>query len=24
MLIDGDLHTDLDAQSIDQVLEKYT
>jgi NADH-quinone oxidoreductase subunit E len=23
MLIDGDLHTDLDAQSVDRVLEKY-
>jgi len=24
MLIDGDLHVDLDEQRIDQVLEKYT
>ena len=24
MLIDGDLHTDLDAQTIDHVLEKYS
>ena len=23
MLIDGDLHTDLDAQSVDRLLEKY-
>jgi NADH-quinone oxidoreductase subunit E len=24
MLIDGDLHVDLDEHRIDQVLEKYT
>ena len=24
MLIDGDLHTDLDEQTIDQLLEKYS
>ena len=24
MLIDGDLHTDLDVQTLDQVLERYS